>query len=104
VGDLVGFVEGLDGGSDRSERCDFRAGEKFGFELIWEDEVSVLEEAFIGRYFVFWNVESSFITHYWVQHCHSLLICCRNGGKGGRGGGIRMYPRRMSRALCLRET
>ena len=73
--DLVGLVEGLDGGRDGGERCDLRAGKELGFELIGEDEVGVLEEAFVSRYFVFGDVESSFVAHYWVQYCHILLVC-----------------------------
>lgn len=77
MGDLVGLVEGLNGGGDGGERIDFYAGEELGFELVREDEVSVLEEASIGRYFIFWDVELSFVAHYWVQHCNSLLICVK---------------------------
>ena len=96
--DLVGLVEGLDGGRDGGERCDLRAGKELGFELIGEDEVGVLEEAFVSRYFVFWDVESSFVAHYWVQYCPVLSVCVEMEGEG-----MWIYPRRMSPTLCLHD-
>lgn len=97
MGDLVGLVECLDSSGDGGERCNFYAGKELGFELIGKDEVCVLKDAFVGWYFIFWDVELSFIAHYWVQYCHIPLISRMVED------GFGVYPRRMNPALCLRE-